>query len=544
MSSSSATPTATTVADGKKPAKEPREIITVTGDIHGDVSFIILITLLFSTIHFYHEQSICNNNSSDHEVKCNDESDHSLFVISLFFLMNIIIFLSSLLFTKDTLIYRKVSEYCLYSIESGDINDFVGCDPIPNPLTLPQDYPLTPLQKIFRVILMFQDIFHHLPSSVPLIPKMAPWMPKMLPIVPDIAPHMDKLLVHKEFLAENVGVLLTRRELLPDMVRLLAPTFPELTKEQLDVMHKLLPEFMLKLHLILPHAAILRPHLKEVVKHMEKLLPHMDVMLQYIDDLKDDLGWLLDFADLDDFDDLVRQMPLLAPHIHKFRPYAPKLKKNIKAMGPYMPEMIRNIDAMEPVLPDLIDHIDPLLSNLGPMLPLADKLGLLGSSTLMKLTPPIARILPPSGKEDPTTYPLVAYTNENAITNWRSTSKDKVKIVEYHKCFTKISSTPKIFYVVHVNGEYYGEFRYSDFHKLHEELKKAFGSDYRYRYFSHHVPFPSRSTSGDQRKDMLEQYLQELIGSSPSGPIINSNLLVSRLSHRAKVVRPAVAEST
>jgi hypothetical protein len=137
----------------------------------------------------------------------------------------------------------------------------------------------------------------------------------------------------------------------------------------------------------------------------------------------------------------------------------------------------------------------------------------------------VASTLP---KTDRSTCPDVEYTRVGAVTDWSSIPAELINFQSFHKCIPRGATAPKVFFVLHVKGAYYGEFRYSDLAKLHKELQHEFPNS--------KVPaFPSQVnlfTNLDSRMKSLELFLQDLVANSK---LSKSVIVKSWLGYRAKV---------
>lgn len=388
-----------------------------------------------------------------------------------------------------------------------------------------------------RIRAMIHDVIPHIPELLTMIPDIIPLLPLVPAIAPhlsDIAPYVGDMLVHKK---EFIPLLPKTKDRIYDLapyVKYLAPSFHKFDQRHVEKIKICIDPFLEKFDIIAPHIHHAEPYMAEIVLLGDKIMPYAEMMLEHVDDLVANADWLVEFADIEGVDVLFPLFPEFIPYIDVFAPVARRLKEHFPAALPYLPILIKHIDNVGDVLPNLAEHIGPVLYNFAFAIPLASAVGLLDNKTLISFGPFFAKQLPPAPSNK-----VVVYNN-----NYDSAKK----ISPIKKVTIPYATTRKVtlgngvmdmtvFYQVHINRQYHGEYRYSDFRNLHLALKKEFGNDFRKRFGIEKVRFPKRTmtyvSSGTQqeRRGELERYLYGILIQVPE--IANSELVQKWLQHSA-----------
>lgn len=350
------------------------------------------------------------------------------------------------------------------------------------------------------------DIVPVLPSVGMQLPKLIkvayPIMPQILPHMSELWPHMHLILPHAEFLTRIIPKLSSRIEDLIPLVEKVAPQFGKFTPQHMAKLELIIDDVIIHLDCLLPHIDQLMPILAEgllvvnptVLKHIEEIVP-------YLDALEKDLNWLLPFAEIEGVEDLLPLMDIVAPKIQKIQPFAAALAPLIPKIRPLLPHIVNNMDVlMDELNKDVVDNLDPMLYWCGRFLPLADSMGILHSHTLLRAFMPMGRYLP----RVPCAVSVVADTRNDTINMewWRRSLCDRSITIAGHNIVQNI-----VYYRVHVDSKYAGEFRYRDLYELHLSIRSKLYKD------THAPRFPPRmmyTLTAHQivlRERQLEAYL-------------------------------------
>jgi len=146
----------------------------------------------------------------------------------------------------------------------------------------------------------------------------------------------------------------------------------------------------------------------------------------------------------------------------------------------------------------VIDHLDPLVYWLSDMLPLANSIGVLRSKLLMKAGTPFLGLLP---KVPPRKRTKVS---KQSVGQYRR--EEARRIITVPK--THITPESVVYYVVHVDDRYSGEFRYSSLRKLHELAQNTPDLDEPLPEFPARAMFTLSNSDIEDRRVLLEDYLQ------------------------------------
>lgn len=410
-----------------------------------------------------------------------------------------------------------------------------------------------------RIRAMIPDIIPHIPELIQMFPDLIPVIPvipALLPYISDIAPYVGDMLVHKKFLIKLFPKMVDKIDKVAPLMKFIAPAFHKFDQRHLDKMESTLDQLVSQIDKIAPHVEILQPYMAEIVLQSDKLLPHMDLLLLYVHELKDHMHWMIDFAEVEGFDKMIHLLPELVPSIDLFAPVAPKLKDHLPLVMPHMEVLVKHIDSVGDSLPELADHIGPVLHNFSGAIPLASKMGLLDSKTLVGISPFFARQLPPVPSDVKVHYtteikeaPKVEKGKKRRGPISKTTTTDdlqNIETVDIPKCGSRTvvksngQNEMTIFYQLFLNGKYHGEYRYSDFRKLHLALKAKFGDNFREKFNIAEATFPKRTmtyvSSGTQahRRELLEKYMR-LISNVPD--LINSKEVRDFLKNRAHLAQ-------
>ena len=142
--------------------------------------------------------------------------------------------------------------------------------------------------------------------------------------------------------------------------------------------------------------------------------------------------------------------------------------------------------------------MDPLVYWLRDLLPLANSIGVLRSSMLLKASTPFLGFLPSVPPRKRTKI------NNSDISRYRrEESKKMITVPKTHK-----NADDVVFYVVEVDGKYSGEFRYSALRILHEMAQKIPDLDEPLPEFPGRSPFSLSNSQIEDRRVLLEEYLQ------------------------------------
>ena len=233
------------------------------------------------------------------------------------------------------------------------------------------------------------------------------------------------------------------------------------------------------------------------------MMPHIAKVVPYLDALEKDLNWLLPFAEIEGVEELLPLMDKVAPRIQQIQPFAEQLAPMISKIRPHLPHLVRNLDVlMDELNEDVIQNLDPMLYWCGRFLPLADSMGILRSRTLLRAFMPMAKFLPPVPAKRPERLTAgVAEGEREGYEWWRHSLLDRTVTIAYVK---RLGET--IYFVMHVDRKYAGEFRYRHIRELHIGIRHMLGKDA--------PPFPSRillqkisTIQLEERRQALEKYL-------------------------------------
>lgn len=265
-----------------------------------------------------------------------------------------------------------------------------------------------------------------------------------------------------------------------------------------------------KLDELAPHIDQLEPILDDGLRIAPKMMPHLKLILPHLDRLEKDLKWLMPFAEMDGVEAMFPLLDKIAPQIEKIQPYAEVLLPLLPKFDKIIPHLRDdNIDALLSTLPFITNDIDPLLYWCGNFLPMADRMGILKNKALLHaFIPTIVKILPrvpsseeannnnnnPRRLERSDTRPLAG---DQDMTWWKHTIFDRKVVLSGVKRVNDVD-----YYVIEVDGNYAGEFRFSHAYELNVELQSNFP-----KLMREAPPFPSRIFNKSRRRPNLEKWL-------------------------------------
>ena len=388
----------------------------------------------------------------------------------------------------------------------------------------------TDLDKIRSVLLECAPL---LPGLIPYLPQLAPPLilnvHRVLPYAGDLAPYLPPLLKHPAFVATALPKLLRKVEIMAPLIPQVGPKFAEMDERHFAKLELVLDDLVDQIEELLPYFPIIAPHIVPISLRADRLFPVVRYLIPHADKMKDHIGWLVDFADVEGFEEFLPFIDKLAPYVEEFAPHGPKLLPYIPKMRGLMPILLDNIDTLAPQLGAVVDNIDPLVYWLSDWLPLADKLGLLRSKLLVQAGTPFARFLPSVPAQSglpPLPLQPGSYSNESV----KATSKSKHVPTEQNdvalfrmSAATKSVRLPRTtrfkgvdYYVLELNNRYAGEFRYSHLKELHKLARQLMAP---YVELDAHAldampEFPPRKPLNphttdflETRRRMLERYL-------------------------------------
>jgi len=282
------------------------------------------------------------------------------------------------------------------------------------------------------------------------------------------------------------------------MIEQLGPHLQYMDERHFSKIEKVLPDMMDKLETLAPYFHIIAPHMVEISLRADRLFPYIDYMLPHAETMKDHIWWLIPFADVDGFELFMPHLDELAPLIDELAPFGPQLLPYMAKMKKHIPILIENAETLLPQLGEVIDHLDPLVYWLSDMLPLANSIGVLRSKLLMKAGTPFLGLLP---KVPPRKRTKVS---KQSVGQYRR--EEARRIITVPK--THITPESVVYYVVHVDDRYSGEFRYSSLRKLHELAQNTPDLDEPLPEFPARAMFTLSNSDIEDRRVLLEDYLQ------------------------------------
>jgi len=190
--------------------------------------------------------------------------------------------------------------------------------------------------------------------------------PLLLSSSPQMLPHLPKIIAN----IEQIG---------PFMPHVMKPGVKE---HMLPVM----PALMDDLEVMLPNMELMKPVLPKIAPYINDLLPYLKDMLPYTKELLPIVevdGWWLVNPHLD----------VVVPHLGKIAAHADVLAKAMPEMIPQINILVKHIDNMMEHFEETVPVLDKLVP-LMPIMPMADKLGLLDQKLAFALLPTVIGFSP------------------------------------------------------------------------------------------------------------------------------------------------------
>mmetsp|Transcript_3163 Transcript_3163/g.6005 ORF Transcript_3163/g.6005 Transcript_3163/m.6005 type:complete len:380 (+) Transcript_3163:293-1432(+) len=200
--------------------------------------------------------------------------------------------------------------------------------------------------------------------------NLAPYGLDLLPTLPDMLPHLPKIINHIEEIGPFIPVCMQKgckEYLLPIM-----------------------PLMMDDLEAMLPHLDVLAPVLPKMAPHMIDVLPYTKEMLPYIEQL-------LPILEVDVWYKVNPYLGVIVPHISKVAPHSKVMAKHLPAMVPFLPILAKHMDKLMDQFDETIEVMDDVIPLL-PLLPAADKAGLLDQKIAFSALPHLVGFVPLSNE--------------------------------------------------------------------------------------------------------------------------------------------------
>jgi len=380
-----------------------------------------------------------------------------------------------------------------------------------------------PPETLGKGIIDFGKFRQHLADIIPVLPSIATKLPRLLYVVAPhfgtlfphlgtVAPHLGALLPHAEMLTRIIPKLSTKLDLLlqGDLLEKVAPAFAALDAEHMARLEMVLDDVVDKLDVLAPHIGTFTPILEDGIMVADRMLPFIEFVIPHLVALQADLDWLLPFAEIEGVEKLIPLMDKIVPQLQAVKPLAESLRPHLPMLLKQAPLIADNIDVFLELLPSLgPNEIDPLLYWCGNLMPLANSMGVLKSRTLMKAALPLSHLLPRVPRHAHAAARRPAGDAENEGREWwrfgllgRSVALARIKFVG-----------GVAYYVLEVDDQYAGEFRFKFIRELYLGLAPVLPGDC--------PEFPSRTllrpwsaAALEERRAALERFLVYVLGAS------------------------------
>ena len=400
--------------------------------------------------------------------------------------------------------------------------------------TIPWDWVAGVLGDVGKLRECLADCAPYAPGLVPYLPQILPPIilniHRVAPVAGSLAPYLKYLLPYPAFIAKALPHLIKKIELAGPLIDQIGPKFKEMDARHFAKLELIIEDLVDQLEELLPHFHVIAPHIVEIALRADKLFPIVHYLIPHVNTMGHHIWWLIPFADVEGFEELVPYIDRLAPHIEEFAEFGPMLLPYMSKMRKHIPILLDNVDALLPQLGSAIDYIDPIVYWLADLLPLANSVGILRSKLLLRAGTPFARFLPSVPKSSssssstpaaptgsPTGSPSESPTLESDEELWRL--NETRRMVSLDKAVRNVKGVN--YYVLRINGRYSGEFRYSHLRELDETvvqpaLREKFTDGTRHRIAGRvAIPaFPPRRgvdnaspKDVEARREALEKYL-------------------------------------
>lgn len=405
--------------------------------------------------------------------------------------------------------------------------------------TVPYEFVANLVTDLGKVRQCLADTLPLLPGVLPYLPEMAvalgPNLHRALPAIGSLAPYLKYLMKYPAFMARALPILMQKIEIMIeyDMINLLGPNFEYMDQRHYDKLESILQDLVDDLEVLAPQFHIIAPHIVEISLRADRLFPVIHYILPYAEEMKDHIWWLVPFADVEGFEEFMPYLDKLAPHIDEFAPYGPKLLPYIGKMRRHIPIIIDNIDTLLPKLGEASEHMDPLVYWLSDLLPLANALGILRSKLLLSAGMPLVRSLPrvPAGEmlRPLNMTPEPAPGVQVPVSPRKLVTQRVIRIPKFHV----YRETGVVYYVIHVNDCYAGEYRYSSLRKLDKFMSSSMGITKLPRFPGKLLfnSIESNRPNLEQRRAELQEYVQ-WVWSEPD--IVSREEFIDFVQHHRK----------
>lgn len=352
------------------------------------------------------------------------------------------------------------------------------------------------------------DVVPHLPGLVPYLPGMLPHiLPNLWQIAPAVgplAPYLKFLITRPKFLAKALPLLVPRMELMLkyNVIDLLGANFERMEDLHYEKLEMILPDLMRDLPVLAPHFHIIAPYIVEIAERADVLFPVVPLLLPHIDECKQHLWWLVPFADVPGFQEFLVYLDELVGSIDEFAVYGPDLLPFIPKIRSQIPILVENLDTLLPLMGAAVDHMDPLVYWLSAYMPVANRFGLLNKPMLLNCSVPALGLLP----SVPERYRTFVPPKEPCDASLVGFSFPVVRRCRHSNVH---------YYVLALDGKYVGELRFSVLFALHQQVVLGKLKD--------HAPqFPEKESwllwggkcNVEQRRMALEKYFRLVMHNS------------------------------
>jgi hypothetical protein len=393
-----------------------------------------------------------------------------------------------------------------------------------------------PLESISKAASDLGKLRECLHECAPFAPGLVPYLPQLLPVLilnihkvgpysGDLAPFLKYLLPYPDFVTKALPILLRKIDLMAPLIPEIGPQFAQMDRRHFSKIEIILPDLVDQIEELLPMFHIIQPHLVEISLRADRLFPVVHYLIPHAEKMGKHIGWLVPFADIENFEEFLPFIDRLAPYIDDFAPYGPQLLPYISKIRKHMPILLENIDGLAPNLGAVVNQMDPLVYWLSDLLPLANNLGLLRYKLVVQAGTPFARFLPAvpttslqstQQQQQQQQQQQLSITNGNIVNNGNNTiiGPSEKEDIELFRLTTTSRSIklPRVnrfngvdYYVLTVNDKYAGEFRYSHLREMNTLAEKMMTVDCKCK-----PPFPGKHAGRPHTAAFLEDRRVEL----------------------------------